>query len=265
MEEPVVKRKWGAFFPVLLSALISILWSSSALAEQKEWGPSAARRKAASSASQVLSGFSSLEEVSQYLGSLPEDCEVVSDVGRVCVWRRGEGQQGWSALAHLLETEDGINVICEFRKEDGSVEESSCSAHPQRSNRDYFKGVEKKANRAIRKAKVGTTIDRSRKIAAARASSRRFIMEHRKLTEKVIAGSQTGFQMSTVVGDIPVSCFEIRDEYLCEWKTHAGTEGHGTLAWWIETDFFDKVRMTCRFPSDESPRAEGSCSAQVGD
>ena len=153
----------------------------------------------------------------------------------------------------------------EFRKEDGSVEESSCSAHPQRSNRDYFKGVEKKANRAIRKAKVGTTIDRSRKIAAARASSRRFIMEHRKLTEKVIAGSQTGFQMSTVVGDIPVSCFEIRDEYLCEWKTHAGTEGHGTLAWWIETDFFDKVRMTCRFPSDESPRAEGSCSAQVGD
>ena len=76
--------------------------------------------------------------------------------------------------------------------------------------------------------------------------------------------------MGTVVGEIPETCFEIGEEYRCVWKTHAGTEGHGTLACLLgaydDTGLFsDRIRWTCRFPSDGSPRSTGSCDAEVGD
>ncbi|MEE3327952.1 MAG: hypothetical protein VX252_11505 [Myxococcota bacterium] len=271
MEALVVKRKWGAVLPFLFLALISMLWSSSALAEQKEWVPAAARLKAINSAEKLLSPFGDLAEVSQFLGSLPEDCEAVSDLARVCVWRRDEGQSAWAPLADMLETDDEINVICEFRERDGSGEESYCSAHPQRSNRDYFEGEKRKAqkvrSRAWRKEvrKHPDSEELRELYEKVQTAYVTHILQQREITGLFIANAKTGFEVSTVVGDIPVSCFEVGDEYICQWKTHAGTEGHGTLAWWIETDFSDKVRMTCRFPSNESPRAEGSCSAEVGD
>jgi hypothetical protein len=212
-----------------------------------EWIPAKAHRNSVDVTRQILGPYSTLSEVNVFVGSAPDRCEAVSDVTQVCLWPLSKATAGWMPLAQVLETGDRLNLICEFPLDGSKRAESSCSVHPQRSNRPYFRGQFRPQDRRMSRTK--------------RAEIRESESEKAR---QLLSASVTAFELSTLVGDIPDQCFKGGSEFFCTWGSHAGTYGHGTLAMSIEASFSKKVKLRCTLPADGGPRAADSCQASVG-
>ena len=86
------------------------------------------------------------------------------------------------------------------------------------------------------------------------------------MASQLLDQSKTAFQLSTLVGDAPTSCFYASaSSMVCRWKTHNGTYGHGTLAHLIGSRILETASFySCELPRDGSPRGPDSCTVEVG-
>jgi hypothetical protein len=88
-----------------------------------------------------------------------------------------------------------------------------------------------------------------------------------KLSEEakqILAGARSAFELSVLVGDAPDACSSREGGFQCLWRASASTYGHGTLAMTIQAPFGKKVRLRCHLPPAGLPRAEDSCTVEIG-
>lgn len=225
--------------------LAFVLGSGASWAE--DWPPAQKMKSSVEMTRFVLEPHRTLSEMNVFVGSAPERCEVVSNTTQMCVWSLSKAESGWRPLAATLATGDRLNLLCEFSKGDGQRGEVSCSAHPKRSNRSYFRSRlrmnDKRMSRTIRK-----------KIAKEEAEK----------SNALLATARTVFELSTLVGTIPDQCFQNEEKVFCTWGSDAGTYGHGTLAMAIEASFSKKVKLRCSLPADGQARSKDSCQVAIG-
>ena len=187
-------------------------------------------------------------DVSKFVGGPPIHCVNGAKDSTLCVWPLSKKQRGWWPLAGALRTGDRLNLICEFPANDEPRPNDSCSVHSQRSNRGMIKGTTKVPTGGRMPRRVN-----NKSVAV------------KKMASQLLDQSKTAFQLSTLVGDAPDSCFNASASFMvCRWKTHNGTYGHGTLAHLIGTNFGDRVVLFCELPRDGSPRGPDSCTVEVG-
>ena len=194
---------------------------------------------------ETLAPYQSLPEMAVFAGANPVRCVPVDRPSLICVWSLSKKQVGWRPLATALGTGDRLNLVCQFPADGTPRATASCSAHPRRSNRTWY-----------RAQREGNT-------SGARRSNRSdgdFELDAHRLLDRAVSV----FDLSTLVGDAPTSCLIGDDESLCTWRTDASTYGHGTVALIIGAAFSKKVTLLCRLPLDGGPRAPDACSASVG-
>ena len=130
-------------------------------------------------------------DVSKFVGGPPIHCVNGAKDSTLCVWPLSKKQQGWWPLGGISCAQgDRLNLICEFPANDEPRPTDSCSVHSQRSNRGMIKGTTKVPTRGRMPRGV------SNKSLAVK-----------KMAAQLLDQSKTAFQLSTLVGDAPYSCF----------------------------------------------------------
>ena len=225
--------------------LAFVLGSGASAAE--DWPPAEKMKNSVGMTRFAVGPHRTLSEMNVFVGSVPERCEEISNTTRICLWSLSKAEPGWHPLAAALATGDRLYLLCEFPKGDGPREELSCSAHPKRSNRAYFRSRlrknDKRMSRTIRD-----------KIAEEEAEKSNALLDE----------ALTVFELSTLVGDIPDQCYTNAETVYCTWGSHKGTYGHGTLAMAIEASFSKKVKLLCSLPADGEDRKKDSCQVAIG-
>jgi len=226
--------------------LAFVLGSGASWAE--DWPPAEKMQNSVDMTRFVVGPHRTLSEMNAFVGAAPERCEEISNTTRICLWSLSKSESGWRPLAAALATGDRLYLLCEFPKDNGPREELSCSAHPKRSNRSYFRSRLRKNDRRM-----------------SRTNRERIAEEESEKSNALLAEALTVFEISTLVGDIPDECYTNAETVYCAWGTHKGTYGHGTLAMAIEASFSKKVKLRCSLPADGEDREKGSCQAAIGD
>lgn len=197
----------------------------------------------------VLAPYHTELDLIEFTGGIPDHCVEAPGALDICSWWLSKQNKGWRPLAQTLGTGDRLNLICALPTDETPRAEDSCSVHSQRSNRGYLH------------ARLETPKGSGRPRVYNTAAGPKLVDQ----AQKLLAASRTALELSTLVGDAPTRCRIKKTRAYCSWLAHNGTYGHGTLAliaMRTETDFSDKIRLTCMLPADGSPRAEGSCTAK---
>jgi hypothetical protein len=213
--------------------------------------PKAPNPNAAGRTEELLRSYPGSNELSGFVGMVPEHCLKSSLDTDLCQWSAGNRLPGWRPMATAIGTRDRVNLVCELPASGAPRAPASCSIHPRRSNR-YSWSVP-----TGRKTKARRPLDES----ASQARER-----NRSTANAWIEQARTLAELSRLMGAIPESCTLQSDgaEQACLWRTDDQTFGHGTLAAWLEVSKSKKIRFHCRLPFDGSPRAPASCFAEVG-
>ena len=103
-------------------------------------------------ANELLRTYSTKAALSEFVGSLPERCFQSSAVTELCQWSAAARQTAWQPMARAIETEDGVNLICELPVSAEPRSPGSCSIHPRRSNRYSWKSPNTEPAWAARRA-----------------------------------------------------------------------------------------------------------------
>ena len=141
------------------------------------------------------------KDVSKFIGAPPTHCVNGAKDSTICVWRLSKRQQGWWPLAGALRTGDRLNLVCEFPANDEPRPTDSCSVHSQRSNRGMIKG----------RTEVPTGGSMPRRVNNKSLAVK-------KMASQLLDQSKTAFQLSTLVGDAPDSCFNASaSSMVCRW------------------------------------------------
>ena len=232
------------------AALVLVAFTSSAWGEGWDsLSPAQKYRGSVERARPVLAPHRTELDLIAFTGDLSDHCVGAPGGLEICSWWLSKQNKGWRPLAQALGTGDRLNLICALPVDETPRAEDSCSVHSQRSNRGYLH-ARLETKKGSGRPKVYNTAAGPKLVAQAR---------------KLLAASRTALELSTLVGDAPTSCRIKKTRSYCNWLAHNGTYGHGTLAMIAmrtETDFSDKIRLTCMLPADGSPRAEGSCRAK---
>lgn len=195
----------------------------------------------------VLGDARTAEHVSAVLGRAQEACVPLDAEHVLCEWVVGNRQAGWRAVADAIGTSDRVGVLCVLPADGSEREEGSCTGHPRRSNRARYR--------------IG---ERARSASQRTAQARRR-EEYAAETQAALDAATTLLSLSRLLGTIPRTCFESGAQtQVCTWGLSNHTLGHGTVATSIRADPSKKVRLRCELPLDDSPRAPGSCTAQIG-
>jgi hypothetical protein len=213
--------------------------------------PKAPNPNAAGRAEELLRSHPGRNELSEFVGMLPERCLKSSLDTDLCQWSAGNQLPGWQPMAAAIGTRDRVNLVCELPSSGAPRAPASCSIHPRRSNR-YSWSVP-----TGRKTKTGPRPSET----ASQARER-----NRSIANTWIEQARTLTELSRLMGAIPESCTLQSDgaEQSCLWRTDDQTFGHGTLVAWIDVSKSKKIRFHCRLPLDGSPRGPASCFAEVG-
>lgn len=233
-------------FWLLRCGLVAAGFAVACISPPKALNPSAEGRT-----QELLRGYTERDQLSEFVGMLPEGCLRSSLDTDLCQWSAGNQLPGWRPMAEAIGTGDRVNLVCELPSSGAARAPGSCSIHPRRSNRYSWKVP------VGRKTKSGPASTRS----ASEARER-----NREIANSWIEQAGTLTELSRLMGAVPESCVLQADgsEQACLWRTDDQTFGHGTLAAWLEASKSKKIRLHCRLPVDGSPRAQASCFAEVG-
>jgi hypothetical protein len=194
----------------------------------------------------LLEGVRDRQGISSWVGDAIVQCLPALPTTDLCEWEVGGRSQGWQALSDAIDSDDRIMLICEFAADGSGREPGSCSAHPRRSNRTYFRNL-------------------SPPVKGHRRTVKNKRDENAKLAGEWIRSARSLADLSRLLGELPSECTDMPDgTRSCLWRTTARTYGHGTVAAWIDASKTKKIRFWCTLPKDGQPRADGSCSAEVG-
>jgi hypothetical protein len=199
---------------------------------------------------QLLADRPDERAVSEFTGLVGPRCLASASETDLCEWRVDREGAGWEPLARAIGSQDALALICELPRSGEPRARDSCTAHPRRSNRGAWElpghGSGKSApDFAARRAEVAE--------------------RYRQTADRLVAHADTLARLSRLMGALPDACSPLSSgEQLCVWRTTSHTQGHGTLMAWIGALKRQKIRLGCRLPTDGSPRAPGSCQAQVG-
>lgn len=196
----------------------------------------------------LLSRCPTKTELSQFVGALPLLCWQTSPTQELCQWTAGNQLPSWRSMAQAIGTGDRVNLICDLPLSGEPRAAGSCSIHPRRSNRYSWK------------INTGNTRGPQGQEAVTEARER-----YRQTADRWLAEADTLERLARLMGALPDQCMARPDgEQVCVWHTTDQTFGQGTLAMWIDASVHKKIRLRCTLPSDGSPRAPGSCVAEVG-
>ncbi|MFP6640115.1 MAG: hypothetical protein VCC04_07715, partial [Myxococcota bacterium] len=98
-----------------LFQVFSVVLLLPGVAGAEDWIPAKVHANSVDVTRQIMAPYSTQSEVNVFVGSPPERCEAVSDVGQICLWPLSKANAGWRPLAQALETGDRLNLICEFQ------------------------------------------------------------------------------------------------------------------------------------------------------
>ncbi len=116
----------------------------------------------------------------------------------VCVWKLGDRNGAWYALAESIPTKARVNLICEFPA-NGAPRERECAPLP-----------------AVSPPTTGSSSRRVR-ISASEAQSR-------------LDAAGTVWELTMVVGDVPERCSNVdANTKFCVWRATGHTQGFATL------------------------------------
>jgi hypothetical protein len=149
----------------------------------------------------------------------------------LCVWQFGDRQSAWYALAASIATHYRVNLLCELPT-DGTPRDRDCLV--------------------LRAASPPTTSSSKHRlrISASEAQSR-------------LDAATTVWQVSQLVGDAPLRCSALDPStQFCIWQANTRTEGFAVLVKLLDSRA--RVRLSCSFPADGSPRTAGTCRAEPG-
>lgn len=194
---------------------------------------------------ELLAPYGRLPEMVVFAGANPERCVPVDRPTVICVWSLSRQEVGWAPLATALDTGDRLNLVCQFPADGTPRAPASCSVHPRRSNRAWYRAQRHGHTSGARKSK---------------RSDDDFEQGAQHLLDRAV----TVFDLSTLVGDAPESCVFGDDEAFCVWRTDASTYGHGTIALTIGASFSKKVTLSCRVPLAGGARSPDACTAAIG-
>ena len=146
----------------------------------------------------------------------------------ICVWKLGDKNSAWYALAESIDTGYRVNVICEFPS-DGRPRERDCL--------------------------VVEAVSRSTAGSSGRGRARR------EQAQALLDAAGTAWQITELVGDAPQRCSMIDDaSRFCVWQATGHTRGFATLVKLLESRA--PVQIACTIPEDGSSRAPGSCRVE---
>ena len=163
----------------------------------------------------------------------------------LCEWRFRDREVAWRPLARSIDTNARVGLLCRFDRESG--ERADCSLHARRSNRSELLQRNRYGKRGLAQSRLAGRVREARESALAAFDRAR--------TLEAVARE---------VGELPESCREQGSALHCLWRTSSHTPGHGTLAARAGAASTKRIQLRCRFPSDGSGRAAGSCHATVG-
>jgi hypothetical protein len=198
----------------------------------------------------TIAGVVTFEQLSEFTGVTAFRCVVASPRSELCEWRMDGRSPGWRSVAGAIRTRDRIALLCELPTDGSPRAANSCSAHPQRSNRNQWE--------------IPPATGRRRQAFGSRSRAR-VRADYSRAANQALASSQGVVALSRLAGITPDSCNEARpNDRVCTWKTTNHTYGHGTLVMAIKASKRKKIRMRCRLPLDGGPRAPDSCLVEVG-
>lgn len=147
----------------------------------------------------------------------------------LCVWKLGNRDSAWYALAASIETDAKVNLVCE-QPLDGTPRQGDCLVMP-----------------ALSPPTTGNPKSRVR-ISRSEAESR-------------LDAARTVWQLSELVGDAPERCSPVdASTQFCVWQASNHTAGFPTLVSLLDSRA--RVRLSCSLPADGGPRAGGTCRAE---
>lgn len=187
---------------------------------------------------QVLSSARTKAEVDRFTNVVRTKCFEVTTGTEMCTWWFGNRSPAWQPLASAISTRKRIRLLCLFPLDGSPRETGSCTAHRPFAS-EYALGGKK----AQQKAKI-------RKL-------------WREEAQTLMDNARTLIEITRLIGDLPSRCNPIsEDPRMCLWRTVSDTPGYKIVGHILGTA--KKVRVSCRFPADGSPRAENSCNLEIG-
>lgn len=189
----------------------------------------------------LFAGLETRDEISHRIGLPPAGCVSLLPDGEACEWRVDARHAFYPELRRQLPVRDRIGVICALPADGGTLAPGACSLHQRRSNR----------SRVSPPAQTKPGQSRSKLLASLRSRE-----------QARIDAAQTLLEMSRTLGQLPEGCRARDGENDCEWRLSNTSYGHGTVALLVRAGMHQKVRWSCRFPNDGSPRGSESCTGQ---
>jgi hypothetical protein len=234
-----------ARFGVLALFMIGLLQAGGALA-----APSPQSPEARAKVNQVLETALGREALDQFAGTATAGCIPASSTTELCVWKLSDRESGWKPLAKAIGTIRRVALLCELPSDGSSRPPDSCSAAPQKTNKQSFVV---KSPRKTGAMKRGTWTRKERQ------------EEYKAIATAWIEEARTLVALSRLIGALPSACERVTDDsQSCVWRTNNHVYGHGTVVTWADVSHGKQVRFTCLLPLDGSGRGVGTCQAAVG-
>ena len=208
--------------------------------------PQDALEESSSRVNEVLARADDRDQLSLSLGVSPHACVSTTTITQICEWQLGNREPSWRELARAVGTRDRVNVLCELPRDGGPREPESCGAYPRRSNRTLYE------------LPGQNNSSRERQERARRRA------EFQREANAALAAARTAVELSRLLGAAPDRCAARDDGFTtCTWSASGQTYGHGTLVEIVSAPKSERMRLSCRLPSNGAPRQEGSCQVEV--
>ena len=190
-----------------------------------------------------------MDEVIRFVDSTPDRCTWSRPNHEICSWRLGNREKAWWTLAPTVHTDYQVNVLCELAI-DGSPSERACEVYPRKSG--AFPATAPVAAAGAPESSVPAGLPSAESAHARSAES----------AQRALDEARSVWEVSDLVGDAPDHCFAADGEsQVCVWNAGNQVRGYAILAAIADTS--ERVRLSCSFPSDGSPRAWESCRVGV--
>lgn len=166
------------------------------------------------------------------MGQVVPVCHPMRPGAEVCTWKLSNRAPSWKRIAALVPTDERVHLVCFFPLDGGTREPESCTV---------FAAVRKLPGEAEAERRGDAELREFRAAQQARFEAAGTIVE-----------------MSLLLGSGPDLCVELAPKKRrCQWRTNAATPGYRILRAILDTR--QRIRLTCTFPSDGTPRQDDSC------
>ena len=177
-------------------------------------------------------------------------CVAIRPGLELCEWSLGNREPAWRPLARSIGTDARVAILCELPTDGGARAPGSCTLYPRESDHAPW---------------ALPNVAPSRRGSGSVAERRAKREEISKRARATLAEAGTLLEISRLVGAAPDECVALQPGLRsCLWRATSRTRGHGLLAATIEAPRRKKVRLVCRLPADDAPRAPDSCEVEIG-